>query len=118
MLIKQEASGKDDEYVFATILIKLIDRQEEQVELAVVGKDEYKFREAFQHILISPSHWGKLNEKQRLSALRKIHTVAAEDRTNKDCNLARFRTRRKSEPSSFLRKPEWTGSHAMSSLIS
>ncbi len=80
--VKQNAGGKVDEYVFPQTLKELIDTQEQEIELAVVDKGEYKLREAFQHIRISPSRWGRMTELQRKSALKKVHTVNVEERSN------------------------------------
>ncbi len=80
--VKQKAGGKVDEYVFAQTLKELIDTQEQEIELAVVDKGEYKLREAFQHIRVSPSRWGRMTELQRKSALKKVHTVNVEERSN------------------------------------
>ena len=80
--VKQKTGGKVDEYVFAQTLKELIDTQEQEIELAVVGKREYQLREAFQHISVSPSRWGRMTELQRKSALKKVHTVTVEEGSN------------------------------------
>ena len=80
--VKRKTGGKVDEYVFAQTLTELIDTQEQKIELAVVGKGEYQLREAFQHISISPSRWGRMTELQRKSALKKVHTVTVEEGSN------------------------------------
>ena len=62
--VKRKTGGKVDEYVFAQTLKELIDTQEQEIELAAVGKGEYQLREAFQHISVSPWRWGRMTELQ------------------------------------------------------
>lgn len=80
--IQQECNGKVDEYVFAVTLQKLVDMQEKEVELAVIGKGEYKIRDRFKHIFVSPSNWVKMTEKQTEAALRKIHTTTVNEKVD------------------------------------
>ena len=78
--VKRECNGKKvDEYVFATTLQKLINIQEKEVELAVIGQGEYKLRDRFKHISVPTSRWSKMTEKQMATALNKIHTISLDD---------------------------------------
>jgi hypothetical protein len=49
--VRQECDRKKvDEYVFATTLRKLVDIQEKEIALALIGLGEYKLRDKFKHI--------------------------------------------------------------------
>ena len=78
--IKREC-GKDkvDEYTFAKSLEKLIRMQEQELEMAVPGKGEYKLRDQYSHILVDPQRWDKVTDSQRKNALSRIHGIGIED---------------------------------------
>jgi hypothetical protein len=73
--------GKDkvDEYTFVKSLEKLIGMQEQELEMAVLGKGEYKLRDKYSHILVDVQHWDKMTEGQRKMALSRIHDIGIED---------------------------------------
>ena len=78
--VKRECSGsKVNKYVFASTMQKLIDVQEKEIELAVVNQGEYKLRNGFKHLNVPPSRWSSMTEKQRATALKKIHCLKLED---------------------------------------
>ena len=78
--IKREC-GKDkvDEYTFAKSLEKLIRIQEQELEMAILGKGEYKLRDQYSHILVDPQRWDKMTDNQRKNALSRIHGIGIED---------------------------------------
>ena len=49
--------------------------QKQEIELAIVGKGEYKIRDKFQHLNVPPEKWNKMNEKQKEIAVEKTHSV-------------------------------------------
>jgi hypothetical protein len=74
--ISQECGkGKVDEHTFAVTMKKLVTMQEKEAEFAVVDKGEHMLCQGFSHLLVPPACWSKMTEKQKQSALRKIHTV-------------------------------------------
>ena len=78
--VKRECSvNKVNEYVFALTMQKLIDVQEKEIELAVVNRGECKLRDGFKHLNVPPSRWSSMTEKQRATALKKIHCLKLKD---------------------------------------
>ena len=78
--VEREGSGsKVNEYVFASTMQKLIGVQEKEIELAVVNRGEYKLRNGFKHLNVPPSRWSSMTEKQRATALKKIHCLKLKD---------------------------------------
>jgi hypothetical protein len=78
--ISQECGkGKVDEHTFAVTMKKLVTMQEKEAEFAVVDKGEHMLCQGFSHLLVPPACWSKMTEKQKQSALRKIHTVGLEE---------------------------------------
>lgn len=39
--------------------------QEEELEMAVLGKGEYKLRDQYSHILVDPQQWDKMTDGQK-----------------------------------------------------
>ena len=64
--IKREC-GKDkvDGYTFAKSLEKLIRMQEQELEMAVLVKGEYKLRDQYSHIVVDPQRWDKMTDSQK-----------------------------------------------------
>lgn len=75
--VSRETNGKKkvDEYSFASSVERLIKIQNQEIELAVVGRGEYKLREEFRYLEVTPTEWSKMREDQRKAALQKIHQV-------------------------------------------
>ena len=73
--VSRESHGKKkvDEYSFALSVEKLVKIQKEDVELAVVGRGEYKLREDFRYLEVAPSEWSRMRDDQRKAVLQKIH---------------------------------------------
>ena len=112
---KAEGWGyKVNKYVFAQTLKELIDTQEQEIELAEGGKGDYQLREAFQHISVSPSRWGRMTELYRKSALKKARTVTVEEGSNEISAISQ--SLQESE-NLLLQRLEWTGSHVMCCFI-
>ncbi|KAL9982941.1 hypothetical protein ACROYT_G005056 [Oculina patagonica] len=61
------------EFEFVQSLQKLVQRQENDLEMAVIGQGPYRVREAFNHIITSPDDWVKMTSNQRKKALQKVH---------------------------------------------
>ena len=68
-------SAKVDEYTFVKSLEKLVETQEQEIELAVLDKGEYQLRNEFAHIVISGEEWAKMTNEQRKAALSRIHEI-------------------------------------------
>ena len=75
--VSRESHGKKkvDEYSFASSVEKLVKIQKQDIELAVVGRGEYKLREEFRYLEVTPSEWSRMREDQRKAALQKLHHV-------------------------------------------
>ena len=79
--VQQECKGKKnvDEFSFCVALSKLINTQKQQIELAILGNGEFRLREKFRFLELSPERWCKMNEHQKEKALEKIHTTTLEE---------------------------------------
>ena len=75
--VRNENNGKKsiDEFSFCTSLAKLINNQNQEIELAIIGKGEFKFREEFRFLEVPPERWVKMREDQRRNALEQAHSV-------------------------------------------
>ena len=75
--VRNENNGKKniDEFSFCTALAKLINNQNQEIELAIIGKGEFKFREEFRFLEVSPERWVKMRGDQRRNALEQAHSV-------------------------------------------
>ena len=67
-----------DEFSFCTSLAKLVNAQKQEIELAAVGKGEYKLKEKYKFLQISEDKWSRMQENQREKAVEKLHTVKIE----------------------------------------
>lgn len=67
-------------FSFCVALQDLIEMQEKEIELAVVGKGEYRICLAYQNLQVTPVQWVRMTAKQQKLALQKIHTTNVEDR--------------------------------------
>lgn len=78
--VKKDSNGKKsvDEFSFCISLAKLVNAQNQEVELAAAGSGEFKIREKFKFIEVSPDKWGSMQDGQRIKALEKVHTVTLE----------------------------------------
>ena len=61
------------EFEFAQSLQKLIQHQENDLEMAVIDQGPYQVRNTFNHIITSPNDWVKMTPNQRKRALCKVH---------------------------------------------
>ena len=61
------------EFEFVQSLQKLIQRQENDLEMAVIDQGPYRVRDAFNHIITSPDDWVKMTPNQRKRAMQKVH---------------------------------------------
>jgi hypothetical protein len=68
-----------DVFSFSVALQDLIDMQEKEFELAVVGKGEYRICPAYQDLQVTPTQWTRMTQKQQKQALLKIRTTSVED---------------------------------------
>jgi hypothetical protein len=78
--VKKDSNGKKsvDEFSFCISLAKLVNTQNQEVELAVAGSGEFKIREKFRFLEVSPDKWAKMQDGQRMKALAKVHAVTLE----------------------------------------
>ena len=53
--------------------------QEKEIELAVVGKGEYRICPAYQNLQVTPAQCVRMTSKQQKQALQKIHTTDVND---------------------------------------
>jgi hypothetical protein len=68
-----------DVFTFATTLQSLIEIQEKEMELAVVGRGEYELRQLYNHLQVSANDWVKKTEVQQRASLSKVHESSLED---------------------------------------
>jgi hypothetical protein len=55
-----------------------VNTQNQEVELAVAGSGEFKIREQFRFLEVSPDKWANMQDRQRMKALEKVHAVTLE----------------------------------------
>ena len=79
-LMKQNIA--QTKYSFASSLQMLVNIQKHDIELAVVGRGEYKLKEKFQFLEVTPTGWSKMREEQRSAALHKVHTITVTTATS------------------------------------
>ena len=70
--VSRESHGKKkvDEHSFASSVKKFVKIQKEDVELAEVGRGEYKLREEFRYLEVAPSEWSQMPDDQRKAVLQ------------------------------------------------
>ena len=73
MLRESHGKKKVDEHSFPSSVEKLVNIQKEDVELAVVGRGEYKLREEFRYFEFAPSEWSQMRDDHRKAVLQKMH---------------------------------------------
>ena len=66
-------------FSFCVALQDLIEMHEKEVELAVVGKGEYRICPAYQNLQVTPAQWVRMISKQQKHTLQKIHTTNVND---------------------------------------
>ena len=59
LMRKQGSTGKCDEHSFAIALQELIEMQQRQAKLAIIGKGEYRLRKKFNHLFFQQMTWTK-----------------------------------------------------------
>ena len=97
--VKKECNvmKKVDEFSFCVALNKLVKMQQQEIEMAIVGKGEYRIRDKFQELNVPPEKWNKMNEKQKEIAVEKIHSITIKESVsnisviNKTVNDGRYR---------------------------
>ncbi|KAK3727383.1 hypothetical protein QZH41_017732 [Actinostola sp. cb2023] len=62
-----------NEHEFSKALQKLVQRQDNDLEMAVFNQGPYKFRAGFEHLAVSEDNWLKMRPKQRENALKSVH---------------------------------------------
>jgi hypothetical protein len=72
-------AAKVDEYTFVTSLEKPIKIQEQEIEMAVLGKGQYTLRDQYSHIRVNGNQWDRMTEGQKKAALSRIHQIGIED---------------------------------------
>ena len=79
--VKKECNvmKKVDEFSFCVALNKLVKMQQQEIEMAIVGKGEYRIRDKFQELNVLPEKWNKMNEKQKEIAVEKIHSITIKE---------------------------------------
>ena len=90
--VKSECKGakKVDEFTFSVCLSKLVNQQKQEVELAVLGRGEYKLREKFKHLEVSSQEWESMREGQKKKALQQLHKVPLEEATSSTASIAKI----------------------------
>ncbi len=63
---------------FSLALSQLIQMQQPEIELAVVGSGELRLREKFKSLQVTPEKWSKMRVDQRKKALEKVYSVAVD----------------------------------------
>ena len=74
---RAESKGgkKVHEFSFCVSLRKLVNTQKQEVELALLGRGEYKLCENFRSFEVTPQQWSKMQEEQKRKAIEKVHSV-------------------------------------------
>lgn len=75
-----------DEFSFCVALSKLINIQKQEIEMAIVGTGEFRLREKFRFLEVSPERWCRMNEDQKEKALHKLHMVTLEESVSSTIN--------------------------------
>ena len=68
-------------FSFAVSLKDLIDMQEKEIELSLLGKGEFRSCSAYKHLEVNSTQWIRMTEKQKQQTLRKIHLTSVDDTT-------------------------------------
>lgn len=71
---------------FVSKLKDVVDEQEKEVERAVIGRGKYRFKEQYQHLVISEERWFRMTEQQRRKHLQKVASTAV-DSTGGLCSV-------------------------------
>ena len=86
--VRRECDGPVNEYVFAKAMQKLVEAQEKELELAILNRGEYTLRNGYKHLTISPSRWRIMTEKQKDTALKKIHSTKVDETRNNTATVS------------------------------
>ena len=68
-----------DVFSFAVALKDLIDMQENEIELSLLGKGEFSLRSPYKYLQVNSPKWIRMTEKQKKQALAKIHSINVDD---------------------------------------
>ena len=78
--VKREcATAKTDEYTLVKGIEKLVNNQEQELELAVLDKGEYQLCPEFRHLLVAGDKWTNMTNDQRKACLSRVHHIRLED---------------------------------------
>ena len=72
-------TAKTDEYTLVKSIEKLVNNQEQELELAVLDKGEYQLRPELHHLLVAGDKWTNMTNDQRKAALSCVHHIGLED---------------------------------------
>ena len=71
---------------FASKLKDVVDEQEKEVQRAVIVRGKYRFKEQYQHLVISEERWFRMTEQQRRKHLQNVASTA-DDSTGVLCSV-------------------------------
>ena len=75
-VIKQKTTYRACEWPdFCRLAHKLVKEQQSEVEKAVIGIGEYKFKESYKHFEVPLHKWSSMSASQRERHLQKVATV-------------------------------------------
>ena len=74
-IARENGTAQVDEYTFAKSLQKLIQIQQQEVEMSLLQKGEYTLCKEYQHILVLAAEWEKKSLKQKEASLSQIHKI-------------------------------------------
>ena len=81
--VKSESKSKKvDEFTFSVCLSKLVNQQQQEVELAVIGRGEYQLREKFKHLEVSSQEWESMRDEQKKGVLQRLHKISLDEGTS------------------------------------
>ena len=74
-------TAKVEEYTLVKTLEKLVKSQEQELELAVLDKEEHQSRPELRHLVATCDKWAKMKNDQRREALSRFHHTDLEEAT-------------------------------------
>ena len=89
--VKSESKGKKvDEFTFCVALSKLINQQEQAIELAILGLGEYKLRDKFKHLGVSSQDWEGMRDEQKKKVLDRLHKVSMDEASSNTTKISKI----------------------------
>ena len=71
-------------------LPKLINQQEQAIELAILGLAEYKLRDKFKHLGVSSQDWEGMRDEQKKKVLDRLHKVSMDEASSNTTKISKI----------------------------